>query len=45
MTDPAENKTKFSVGFREVQESFYDLVGKEGLLLIENNDSLKIMTH
>ena len=28
MTDPAENKTKFSVGFREVQESFYDLVGK-----------------
>lgn len=28
MTDPAENKAKFSVGFREVQESFYDLVGK-----------------
>ena len=26
--DPTENKDKFSTGFREVQESFYDLCGK-----------------
>lgn len=28
MTDPSENKDKFSSGFRTVQESFYDLCGK-----------------
>ena len=28
MTDPSENKDKFSSDFRTVQESFYDLCGK-----------------